>query len=191
MTAAAVTEGDVLVALRSAQCESLDSLVPLVYRELRTIAHRHLAKCVRPEAGDQTLATTAVVNEVYLKLANQSDASWQNRTHFLALASVAMRHILIDRAKAHAARKRGRGCVAVSLDPTALAADEAPETLLEVNDALDWLAQLDPRLGRVAEYRFFGGLSDDEIADVLGVTARTVQRDWAKARMLLRRALAE
>jgi len=189
--ATAATEGDVLAALRSGQRESLDRIVPLVYAELRTIAHRHLIKRGRPHNGDPTLATTALVNEVYLKLVNQSDAGWRDRAHFLALAAVAMRHILIDRAKARAARKRGSGRVPVSLAADAIAADDTPEMLLEVNDALDRLAQLNPRLARVAECRFFGGLSEEEIAEALGVTTRTVERDWVKARILLRRALAE
>jgi RNA polymerase sigma factor (TIGR02999 family) len=187
----AVTGPQVLAALRSGERESLDRLVPLVYGELRAIAHRQLARRGRPARGDATLATTALVNEAYLKLVDQANASWRDRAHFLALASVAMRHILIDRAKARAATKRGGGRAAVSLDDEAIAADGDPVRLLEINEALDKLAELDPRLARIAECRFFGGLSEEEIAEALGVTTRTVQRDWAKARMLLRRALAE
>jgi RNA polymerase sigma factor (TIGR02999 family) len=103
----------------------------------------------------------------------------------------AMRHILINRAKARVAKRRGGAEAVVTLDEEAIAADRTPEALLDLNEALDRLADLDPRLARVVECRFFGGLSEDEIAEALGITVRTVQRDWAKARRLLRRALAE
>jgi RNA polymerase sigma factor (TIGR02999 family) len=181
---------DVLTALRSGPPESLDSLVPILYEELRLIAHRHLARR-RGGATSATLATTSLVNEVYLKLVDQTQAQWRDRAHFLAVAAVAMRHILINRAKARVARKRGGVEPPVTLDEEAIAADAAPERLLEMNDALDRLGQLDARLARVVECRFFGGLSEDEISEALGITVRTVQRDWVKARMLLQRALAE
>lgn len=185
------TSSDVLTALRSGRRESLESLVSLVYQELRVIAHRHLARHRQAGEKQNTLATTALVNEAYLKLVDQSRAGWKDRTHFLALAAVAMRHILIDRAKARVAQKRGGAHAAVTLDEEAIASDDSPEALLDINDALDRLAEIDPRLARVVECRFFGGLSEAEIAEALGVTMRTVQRDWAKARMLLRRELAK
>lgn len=178
---------DVLGELRSGRRESLDALLPVVYDELRVIAHRQLG--ARGRAGGGTLATTALVHEAYLKLVDQSRAGWRDRAHFLALASVAMRHVLTDRARARVALKRGGEQRPVTLDEHAVARDDDPETLLEIDDALQRLAALDPRLARVVECRFFGGLSEDEIAAALGVTVRTVQRDWAKARMLLRRAL--
>jgi RNA polymerase sigma factor (TIGR02999 family) len=180
---------DVLTELRSGRRESIDQLVPLVYSELHAIAHRHLSHR-RDAAGQGTLVTAALVNEVYLKLVDQAHANWTDRAHFVALASVAMRHILIDRAKARRARKRGGSKAAVTFEDDAIAAESSPDALLEINDALDRLAVIDPRLARVVEYRFFGGLSEDEIAEVLDVTVRTVQRDWAKARVLLRRMLA-
>lgn len=180
---------DVLTELRSGRRESIDQLVPLVYAELHAIAHRHLSHR-RDAAGQGTLVTAALVNEVYLKLVDQTHANWTDRAHFLALASVAMRHILIDRAKARRARKRGGSKAAVTFEDDAIAAESSPDALLEINDALDRLTVIDPRLARVVEYRFFGGLSEDEIAAVLDVTVRTVQRDWAKARVLLRRMLA-
>ncbi len=181
---------DVLTALRSGQRESFDQLVALAYDELRLIAHRHLAK--RGQAGGKagTLNTTALVNEAYLKLVNQANAHPADRAHFLAIAAVAMRHILIDRAKSRAALKRGGGDGVVTFNDDALAADDAPQALLDINEALTRVEAIDPRLARVVEYRFFGGLSEEEIAQALGVTVRTVQRDWAKARMLLRRELA-
>jgi RNA polymerase sigma factor (TIGR02999 family) len=164
---------------------TLTGLVPLVYRELRAIAHRQLGA---PDRG-MTMSTTALVNEAYLKLAGSAERSWNDRTHFLALAAIAMRQILIDRARARVALKRGGGAAHVTLDEGALASDDAPEALLALDQALERLSELAPRLARVVELRFYGGLSEQEVADVLGVTTRTVQRDWVKARMLLRRAL--
>jgi RNA polymerase sigma factor (TIGR02999 family) len=163
----------------------------LVYSELNAIAPRHLARRRNAAAGQETPVTTALVNEVYLKLVDQSQATGNDRAHFLALASVAMRRILLDRAKAGRTQKRGGSRVAVTFEDNAVAAESSPVALLEIDDALLRLAHLDPRLARVVEYRFYGGLSEDEMAEVLGVTVRTVQRDWAKARTLLRRMLAE
>jgi RNA polymerase sigma factor (TIGR02999 family) len=168
---------------------ALDTLVPLVYRELRAIAHRQLGGALPAQGGSATLSPTALVHEAYLKLAGDPRRSWRDRTHFLALAAVAMRHILVDRARARAALKRGGGFAQVTLDEGALAGEDQPEALLALDAALEELATLAPRLARVVELRFYGGLSEAEIAEVLGVTTRTVQRDWAKARLLLRRAL--
>ena len=176
---------DLLNELRSGRHGAIDQLIPLVYDELRAIAHRHLAA----RGGGGTLSTTVVVHEAYLKLVDQSRAEWQDRTHFLRLASVAMRHVLIDRAKAVASLKRGGGRKRITLEEDKLVGDAQPEELLELNDALEELARIDPRLAQVVECRFFGGLTEEEIAEALGLTVRTVQRDWAKARMLLRRAL--
>ena len=160
--------------------------MPAVYDELRVIARRQLAG---REAGG-TLSTTGLVHEAYLKLVDQSRLEWRDRAHFFALASVTMRHVLVDRARARLAQKRG-GCLhRVTLDSELIAAPDQPEAMLQLSDAIDRLAEVEPRLARVVDCRFFGGLSDEEIADALEVTARTVQRDWAKARMLLRRALA-
>lgn len=180
---------DVLVDLRAGRQDALDELVPLVYEELRVIARRHLR--ARRGEREATLVTTALVNEAYLKLVDQSRAGWRDRAHFLALAAVAMRHILTDRARARVAVKRGGGARPVTLDDHAIASDDAPESLLEIDDALRRLHDVDPRLARVVECRFFGGLSEEEIAEALGVTVRTVRRDWSKARMLLRRALGD
>ena len=186
----APTSSAILAVLRSGQQESLDSLVRVLYHELRTIAHRHLAK--HRHAGErETLATTALVHEVYIKLVDQTHAEWHDRAHFLALAAVAMRHILIDQAKAKMTAKRGGARQAVTLDDGAIAAEDSPEALLSINDALDRLAEIDRRLAQVVECRFFGGLTDEETAEALGVTKRTVQRDWVKARMLLRRSLVD
>jgi RNA polymerase sigma factor (TIGR02999 family) len=180
------TRATVLEKLRSGRREALDELTALLYDELREIAHRH-----RGQHGDETtLATTALVHEAYLKLVDQSQAHWNDRTHFLALAAVAMRHILTDRARARLTAKRGHARQPVTLDDAIVASDHEPDALLQVDEALTWLDTIDPRLARVVELRFFGGLRHDEIAAALGVTVRTVERDWAKARMLLSEVLA-
>ena len=178
------TPTGVLEELRNGDRGTLDRLLPLVYDELRAIAHRHLA---RDPGG--TLQTTALVHEAYLKLVDQSNAQWRDRAHFFALASVAMRHVLINRAKARLSLKRGGVRRPVTLDDDAIAADDQSAALLEIDDALTRLADVSPRLARIVECRFYGGLSQEEIAEALDVTVRTVERDWAKARLLLRRAL--
>jgi len=183
MTSAA-RRTDVLEALRGGR-ESLDKLIVVLYDELRDIAHRH-----RAARGDvETLATTALVHEAYLKLVDQSSAQWNDRAHFLALAAVAMRHILVDRARARMSVKRGNGQGPITMHDELIASDGEPEAMLQIDDALTHLARVDARLARVVECRFFGGMTNDEIAEALGVTARTVERDWVKARMLLRDAL--
>jgi RNA polymerase sigma factor (TIGR02999 family) len=186
----ASTNPDLLSALREPGAESIDRLVALTYEELRIIARRHLARGRRMGARSGTLGTTALVNEAYLKLVDQSIARPRDRAHFLAIATVAMRHVLIDRARARSAGKRGGGNAAATLDGDAVAAADDSQLLLEINEALDRVALIDARLAQVVECRFFGGLSEEEIAEVLGVTVRTVQRDWARARMLLRRELS-
>jgi RNA polymerase sigma factor (TIGR02999 family) len=179
------TSDDLLAELRSGSNETIDRLVPIVYQELRAIAHRQLG--VRDRGG--SLATTELVHEAYLKLVDQSRAQWNDRAHFLAIAALAMRQVLVDRARALATVKRGGQFRRINLDEAEIGVDDQPEALLQLNEGLEQLAVLEPRLARVVEMRFFGGLSEAEIAEALGVTMRTVQRDWAKARMLLRRAL--
>jgi len=176
---------DLLGDLRTRKHGALEQLVPLVYDELRMIAHRQLAN----QARGGTLSTTALVHEAYLKLVDQSHADWRDRAHFLAVASLAMRHVLVDRAKARSTLKRGGERRRITLDDAHIAVDDQPDALLQLDEAMTRLAELQPRLARVVECRFFGGLTEDEIAEALGVTVRTVQRDWAKARMLLQRDL--
>jgi RNA polymerase sigma factor (TIGR02999 family) len=180
------SEMEMLSEVRSGRRDTLDRLMPIVYEQLRLIARRQIA--VRDRGG--TLSTTGLVHEAYLKLAEQSRVAWGDRSHFFALASVAMRHVLVDRAKARLARKREGALQRVTLESEEVADDDQPQAVLDLNEALDRLALAEPRLARVVECRFFGGLSEEETAEALGVTARTVQRDWAKARMLLRRALS-
>ena len=160
--------------------------MPLVYGELRRIAHAQLSR----DRGS-TLATTGLVHEVYLRLAGSRQAASIDRVHVLALAAVAMRQVIVDRAKARRALKRGGSDYRVTLDEEAIAAEDQSAAVLEIHDALDRLASIDERLARVVVLRFFGGLPPEAIAEVNGVTVRTVERDWAKARMLLRELLPQ
>ena len=165
---------------------SLDGLMPAVYEELRMMARHHLAG----REGEGTLTPTGLVHEAYLKLSEGSRVGWRDRAHFFALASVVMRHVLVDRARARLALKRDGGLDRITLDDDLIAAPDQPEAMLLLSDAIDRLAAEEPRLARVVDCRFFGGMTDEEIADGLQITVRTVQRDWVKARMLLRHALA-
>jgi RNA polymerase sigma factor (TIGR02999 family) len=162
--------------------DALAPLVPLVYEDLRRIARRQLLG----ERTGHTLTTTALVHESYLKLSEQTRAVFRDRTHFLAVASQAMRRILIDYARQHRAKRRGGDQVRVNLDDVdGGAATTHSETLLALQDALERLEQLDPRQCRVVECRFFGGMTEEETAAALGVTDRTVRRDWIKAKAWL------
>ena len=164
---------------------SVDEAVERAYQELRAIAHYRLM--ARGTGG--TLSTTALVHEAYLKLVDQSPDGLRDRAHLLALASLAMRHVLIDRARELNTVKRGGVRKRLTLDEVEISVDEEPEVLLQLNDALERLAEFDARLAKVVECRFFGGLTERETADALGTTVRTVQRDWVKARVILKRAL--
>ena len=168
-----------------ATAESLDQVVALTYQELRAIAHRRLLA----RAPNGTLSTTGLVHEAYLKLVEQSRAVWRDRAHFFALASLVMRNILVDRARERGALRRGGGRRHITLDDELTAVEDQSEALLQLNEALETLATVDPRLVKVVECRFFGGLTESETAEALSVTTRTVQRDWVKARVLLRRLL--
>ena len=173
-----------LADLRGGRHEAFDQILPLIYHDLRRAASRELA--VRPS---DTLSTTALVHELYLKFARTQRTDWRDRAHFLAVAGVAMRHILVDHARRRTADKRGGRQRHVTLDEGLIGADGQAESLLELHDALAQLATLDERLARVVECRFFGGMTEQETAEVLNVTERTVRRDWIKARGLLYQAL--
>jgi len=173
-----------LADLRGGRREAFDQILPLVYHELRRAARRELAN--RPS---DSLSTTALVHELYLKFSRAERNDWRNRAHFLGVASVAMRHILVDRARRRKAEKRGGPHRHVTLDDGITAADTQAESLLELHEALDHLAKLDERLARVVECRFFGGMTEQETAEALHVTVRTIRRDWIKARGLLYQAL--
>lgn len=164
---------------------ALDQLLPVVYDELRRIAHRQL----RARAGGGTLQTTGLVHEAYLRLVEYARARGVDRSRFLGLASVAMRQVLVDRAKARIALKRGGERRRITFDETQIAADDQPEALIQLHEALERLAAHQPRLARVVECRFFGGLTEEETAATMGTNVRTVRRDWVKVRMLLREDL--
>jgi RNA polymerase sigma factor (TIGR02999 family) len=160
--------------------EALALVTPLVHAELRQIARRHM----RGERPDHTLQVTALVNECYLRLADAQHIRWQDRTHFLAWASRVMRRVLVDFARERQAGKRGGGAVHMPLDD-GRPAPPPDRDLVALDDALAALAELDERKGRVVELRFFGGLSNEEAAAVLGVSAKTVMRDWQLAKAWL------
>jgi RNA polymerase sigma factor (TIGR02999 family) len=176
-----------LAAYREGDRAALDRLFPLVYAALRELAHRQLT--VR-QSGD-TISTTVLVHEAYLKLTGSAHQTYQDRIHFFAVASRAMRQILVDYARRHAAAKRGSGAIAVSLDPDALPDPGRAEELVALDEALSKLERLDQRLGRMVELRFFGGLSVEETGEALGVSPRTIKRDWRRARAFLYRTMKE
>jgi RNA polymerase sigma factor (TIGR02999 family) len=173
--------------LRDGEREALDDLFPLVYQELHGMAHRQLAYR-RP---GQTIDTTALVHEAYLKLVDQRAAQWQDRNHFFAVAARTMRHILVDYARRRNAQKRGGGQRPILLDDNDVAVDARAMELLALDDALKHLATLNERLSQVVELRFFGGLSVAETAQVLDISERTVKRDWRKARAFLYHTLQD
>ena len=181
---------DALAARARGAPDALDRLMPLVYGELQRIAHRQL----RNERPGHTLATTALVHEAFLKLAAQTRAQWVDRAQFFALAARAMRRILVDYARRHHALRRGGAQERVSFEEDRLgtvAAAERADELLALDEALMRLATLDERLARVVELRYFAGLNEGEVAQVLGVTPRTVARDWVKAKGWLYRELRD
>lgn len=164
---------------------ALDQLLPLVHAELRRLARRHL----RRERPGHTLQTSDLVAEAYLRLINQKQVQWQNRAHFYGLSAQLMRRILIDHARHHHYQKRGGSRIQVSLDETALVSEARAEELLAVDEALARLTVMDARKGRIVELRFFGGLSLEETAEVLGLSSPTVQREWRAAKAWLHQML--
>ena len=167
--------------------QALEALVPLIYKELRNLAHNFLYR----ERPGHTLQTTALVHEAYLKLIDQNDARWQNRAHFFAIAAQAMRRILIDSARKHAAAKRGGPQEELSLDEVADIALEPDSNLLKLDEALNELAKIDPRQSRIVELRYFGGLTIEETAEVISVSPATVKREWMMARAWLHQEISE
>ena len=165
--------------------EAFDRLVPLVYDDLRRIAHGRLAA----ERSGHTLNTTAVVHEAYVQLVNQATATWRDRAHFFAVAARVIRHVLIDYARARGAEKRGGGALHIPLREER--DGRAPDTvdLLALEEALSALAQRDARLERMVECRFFGGMTMRDTAEALGVSLRTAERDWTRAKAYLYQAL--
>lgn len=176
-----------LAAWSDGDRSALDKLLPLVGKELHELAHRYMSR----ERPDHTLQTTALVNEAYMRLVDQKDVRWQNRAHFFAIAASIMRRILIDHARKIAYQKRGGGVLKVSLDDVAIVSDERAAELLALDEALQSLAEVDERKTRVVELRYFGGLSVEETAEVLGVSSDTVTRDWRRAKAFLHRELGK
>jgi RNA polymerase sigma factor (TIGR02999 family) len=164
---------------------ALEKLAPLVYDELRRLAHHYMAG----QRPDHTLQTTALVNEAYLRLSDQKKSTFTNRSHFFAVAAKAMRQILVDHARASQRQKRGGRASKVELDEAAIVAPEQPAAILALNEALDRLAALDTRKAEVVELRYFGGLTQEEIAEVLKISSVTARRDWVFARTWLYREL--
>lgn len=179
--------GDVtrlLRAWRGGDPAALERLTPLVYDEMRRRARHYL----RGERANHTLTPTALVHEVYMRMLNIAQVDWHDRAHFLALAARHMRRILVDSARAHRYQKRGGGAVRVTFAEDLAVSDRGPD-LIALDDALDMLAQHDERKVRVVELRYFGGLSNEEIAEALGISTDTVTRDWNMAKLWLRREL--
>jgi len=156
-------------------------LYQMVYEELRIMAHRSLGT----HNGQQTLCTTALVNEAYLKLVKANNPPYRSKAYFFGAAARSMRQIIVDLARQRNADKRGGDYVKLSLDVDTLAIDECAREMLELDEALQSLASIEPRLSQIVECRFFGGLTTDQTSEVVGVTARTVNRDWRKARAWL------
>lgn len=185
----AVPEGvtDLLLEWRNGDPTALDRLVPLVYRELRRMARQ----CLRHERNGNTLQTTALVNEAYLRLVRSSRVQWRDRAHFFAISAQLMRRILVDEARKRSMQKRGAAATCIPIEEANVGSPERSIDLLALDEALDRLAQFAPRKGRVVEMRFFGGLTIEETAAVLGVSTDIVKREWRTAKLWLLRSFDE
>jgi RNA polymerase sigma factor (TIGR02999 family) len=170
---------------RGGDRDALDSLIPLVYDELKRIAQHYL----RNERPEHTLQSTALVHEAYVRLTQQDLPQWQNRAHFFAVAAQLMRQILVDHARAHRADKRGGRTCKLALEDAEADTQPMDVDLVALDDALKTLSQMDPQQGKVVELKFFGGLSIQDTAEVLGISSSTVKRDWITARAWLHREL--
>ena len=178
------TPGEVtnlLLELKRGNKEAEGLLIPLVYKELRRIA----AKYIRRESPGHSLQATALVHEAYIRLINIREVDWQSRSHFFAVSATLMRRILVDHARAIHARKRGSGWDPVSLNEALLPSPERAPEILALDEALNKLASFDERQSKIVELRFFAGMSEDEAGNVLGISARTVKRDWRIAKAWL------
>jgi RNA polymerase sigma factor (TIGR02999 family) len=172
---------DLLARWSHGEDAALAELTPLVYEELRRLAHHYMGG----ERPDHTLQTTALVNEAYLRLADQTNPRWRNRAHFFAVAARAMRQILVRYAKSYRSQKRGGGALKVELDEAALVSPEQSKEIVDLHEALERLAALDSRKAQVVELKYFGGLNYDDMAEVLKISPVTVRRDWEFARAWL------
>jgi RNA polymerase sigma factor (TIGR02999 family) len=176
-----------LLAWRDGDQEALEQLTPLVYEELRRMAHRFM----RRERPDHTLQSSALVNEAYIRLINYRQVDWQNRAHFFGLAAQMMRQILIDHARRHVRVKRGGAQREVSFEEAAVVSNERAVELIALDDALTALAAFDLSKSRIVELRFFGGLTNEEVGEVMGMSLRTIEREWRKAKAWLRREICK
>ena len=178
---------DLLIDWGNGDQAALNQLMPLVYDELRRLASRYL----RQERPGHTLQTTALVHEAYLKLVDQKNNNFQNRVQFFAVAAQVMRHILVDFARSRRAFKRGGDYCRLSLDEAALSSEERDPDLLTLSEALNSLAEIDPQQSRVVELRVFGGLTVEETAEALGISPRTVKREWSMAKAWLHKQMKD
>lgn len=178
---------ELLAEWREGNQSALDELYPLVYDELHRLARRYMSR----ERKGHTLQTTALINEAYVRMVDQKNVNWANRSHFFAISAQIMRRILIDHARRHAYAKRGGGAQQVSLEEVAALVPEQGRELMRLDEALKSLAERDPRRCQVVELRYFGGLNNEEIAGVLQVSENTVTRDWNMARAWLYQQLSE
>ena len=176
-----------LLAWREGDEAALEKLLPLVYDEL----HRLAARYMRRESPGHTLQTSALVNEAFIRLIDQQQVQWQNRAHFFGIAAQLMRRILLDHARGQARGKRGGGVHRVSFDEGAIVSEQRAAELIALDDALNALAAFDSRKSRIVELRFFGGLSNEEVTEVMGMSLRTVEREWRKAKAWLHHAISE
>jgi RNA polymerase sigma factor (TIGR02999 family) len=186
-TAASHEVTQLLLAWNDGDQTALERLIPLVHAELHRIARSYM----RNERAGHTLQTSALINEAYLRLIDAQQVRWQNRAHFFGIAAQLMRRVLVDFARSRSYKKRGGGALQVSLDEAMVITKECGEDLVALDEALSALSELDERKGRVVEMRFFGGLSEKEIAEALTVSQETVRRDWRLSKSWLRRRLSE
>jgi RNA polymerase sigma factor (TIGR02999 family) len=178
---------ELLSRWRDGDRQALDALMPLVYAELRGLAHYYLQR----ERSDHTLQSTALVHEAYMRLAGQSPPQWQNRAHFFGIAAHVMRQILVEYARAHGAAKRGgTGVCKLTLDHALEIQQKTDVDVVALDAALDRLSELDPQQSRIVELRFFAGLTIEDTSEVMGISPATVKRDWTSARAWLHREIA-
>jgi len=170
-----------LTEMTKGNTDAASKLIPLVYQELRELA----ANYMRHERSDHTLQPTALVHEAFLKLVQQRSVDWQSRAHFFGVAAQVMRRILVDHARGHLRRKRGGGQRSVPIDEALVFTPEQSENLVKLDQSLERLTQIDPRQGKIVELRFFGGLTVEQTADLLGISPKTVKRDWSMAKAWL------
>ena len=176
-----------LIAWSNGDKAALNELMPLIYDELRQLARHYMSR----ERPGHTLQTTALVNEAYVRLVNRRGVHWQNRAHFFAIAAQLMRSILVDHARSHAYAKRGGGVRKIALDDAMVVSQERAAEVVALDDVLKRLAEIDPQQSRIVELRFFGGLTIEETAEVLGLSPATIKREWSTAKAWLYHELSK